>query len=213
MKLQNIGVIRQFELPSGFVRGEQLRGAIGNSWRLSFHPENNDAVEIIAFQRGLPLCAEDSTAFRQLLRRGGGQIIGPDLAVADEPVALLHQLGQTLGNAANNQLVNQAEGLRGPAFQLAALEAREIGERTVLVLTGRFHRTGAKLEAIADLDDERARKADGSVYYQGLFMDGSSWHRPCQVEELLLQADTYKLFAQYQPLFAEAVGTMLWQEK
>lgn len=83
----------------------------------------------------------------------------------------------------------------------------------VLQVTGRFHRASMELGAIPGPDDAAAAIADGTVYYQGIFMDGSSWHRPCQIEELLLQAETYKLFLEFQPLFEAAVKTISWQER
>lgn len=213
--MQNIGAIRKIDLPDGFSAGTQSRGAIGNSWRLQFHPVayNQDQVEITAYQRGQPLSAEESSAFRQLLRKGEANLIADQTADREASRKILTALGDALGNVANNQFVNEAKGLRGPGFYLTSMAVRDLKGVMVLQVTGRFHRATMELAPIPAPDDAAAAIADGTVYYQGIFMDGSSWHRPCQIEELLLQADTYKLYLEYRPLFEAAVQSIAWQER
>lgn len=220
--MQNIGVIDQFNLPAGFTAGQSQRNAIGNSWKFSFHPGGDERVEITAYQRGNPLSEADCRAFRAVLADEPSVLINLDdsnqglvsasSSKTDAASKLLLSLGESLGNAGNNQFVNLAEGLRGPQFHLSRLAVRLIQNRKVLEVEGRFHRSGMVVPPAPEGGE--ADKNDGTYYYRGIFIDAGSGleDEPGQVEELLLQADTRSLFANYQSQFEAMLQSISWRK-
>ncbi len=211
MLLKKVGVIKDMLLPAEFVQGEHQFGGMGNNWRLIYYPrkykdESPSPVQLISYYRGSPPIAAAGEAFRVMLSQPPQILFAQeDGKDASAVTSMVKNLGAALGSASDNQLVNQKQGLHGPIFYLQKLAVAQISKRSVLIVSGVFHRSGATPDEF---------QFEGSTNYShALLFDAASGSEPCRIEEIVLQADTAELLGTYLPLLDRALNTVRWADR
>jgi hypothetical protein len=210
MLLKKIGVIKDLLLPPEFVQGEQEFGGKGNNWRMSYHPrkfkETDSGAQIILYYRGKPPYKTAGDAFRVLLTQSASTLFEHSKDKNTKPIAsILKNLGEALGPAADNQLLNhEPPGLNGPLFFMQKMAVSTVNKRKVLVLSGIYHGT-----SVAESDFEASPLTS---YYHGLLFDSAPGNQPCNIEEIVMQAPTQALLEQYMPSFDKAVASIRWND-
>jgi len=209
MLLKKIGVIKDMLLPSEFIQGEQQFGGKGLNWRMSFHPrkfKEESPVQLILYYRGLPPAKATGDAFRVLLSQAPQVLFNQDDSGDTKAIAnILRNLGDALGTSASNQLVNKKTGLQGALFYMQKMAVGQVGKRRVLTITGIFHRSGAT--------PEEFQNESSTNYSHAILFDAAAGNEPCRVEEIILQADSAELLANYLPAFERALQTVRWTDK
>ncbi|GEM_PF-604769 len=211
MLLKKNGVIKDMLLPAEFVQGEQEFGGKGDNWRLIHYPrkfknETPSPVQLIIYYRGSPPPKAAGDAFRVLVSQAPQVLFDQDDTKDASAVSnMLKNLGQALGSASDNQLVNQKQGLHGALFYLQKLAVGQVNKRSVLTVTGVFHRSGATPDEF---------QFEGSTNYsQAILFDAAPGSEPCRIEEIVLQADTAELLGTYLPLLDRALNTVRWNDR
>jgi len=209
MLLKKIGAIKELLLPPEFVQGEQEFAGKGQDWRMSYHPrkfkEYDSGPQIILYYRGRPPLKAPGDAFRVLLTQSPSVLFEESTVKNKKPIAnILKNLGEALGPAANNQLVNHEKGLNGPLFLLEKMAVTLVNKRKVLSLTGIYHGSSVKPEEIVGHAT--------TSYYRGLLFDAAPGNQPCQIEEIVLQAPTAELLEQAMPSFEKAIASIRWTD-
>ena len=210
MLLKKIGVIKELLLPPEFVQGEQEFGGKGNNWRMSYHPrkfkDTDTGAQIILYFRGKPPYKTAGDAFRVFLAQAPKVLFDISKDKNTKPItSILKNLGEALGPAANNQLLNREEpGLQGPLFLLQKVAVILVNKRKVMALTGIYHASSVPPDAI----EGHAMTS----YYHGLLFDSALGSQPCCIEELVMQAPTEALLEQYMPSFEKAVASIRWND-
>ncbi|CAN5350591.1 hypothetical protein BH11CYA1_BH11CYA1_13490 [soil metagenome] len=210
MLLKKIGVIKELLLPPEFVQGEQEFGGKGNNWRLSYHPrkfkDTDTGAQIILYFRGKSPYKTAGDAFRVFLAQSPTTLFDSTKDKNTRPISsMLKNLGESLGPAANNQLLNKEEpGLQGPLFFLQKVAVALVNKRKVLALTGIYH--------ASDVSPEAFEGHPLTSYYHGLLFDSAPGSQPCCLEELVMQAPTAALLEQYMPSFEKAVASIRWND-
>ncbi len=211
MLLKKIGVIKEMLLPAEFVQGEQEFGGMGNNWRLIHYPrkfknESPSPVQLIVYYRGSPPLKANGEAFRVMLSQSPKILFEQgDAQDASAVTSMLKNLGAALGSASDNQLVNHKPGLHGPLFYLQKLAVAQVNKRSVLAISGVFHRSGATPDEF---------QFEGSTNYShALLFDAAPGNEPCRIEEIVLQADSAELLATYMPLLDRALNTVRWADR
>lgn len=185
MPTQNLGLIRSFELPQGFVPGAEETGTRGRNWLRSYHPAGTDAVQLTMAYSGFPLNERESQSLRAILASEPRDIFVKD-AKCDEAARLEAELlSPALGNAGNNQISNTEAGYAGPIFELERLSLVQLDVRTVVRAWGWFHST------------DRIPKN----HFTGIFFDASPDQPEARIEELYLQARSQELFDEHRAGF------------
>ncbi|MBX9693324.1 MAG: hypothetical protein K2Z81_13130, partial [Cyanobacteria bacterium] len=136
------GEIAKITMPSGFIRGQESHGGMGNNWNIPFSPPDGSPVEIALFYRGSPETSIDTTVFRDILSQNPHVVFeqeSPQSAIAPEMAKVVTDIRHFLGNAGNNQITNQEEGIGGPRFFLERIETIDLNGRPVLGVHGFFH--------------------------------------------------------------------------
>ncbi len=203
------GLIGQILLPEGFEELEQQEpGLLSCGWQKRFLYSKNRSLEISLFYRGAGIGLENAAGFRSLLEAGPRLFIeqgAANLVSADskpqgmfELKELLKSLTCCLGNLKNNQLLNPASGVYGPAFFLERLEVLELVGKNVLLAKGYFH----------------GPDGDARTYYCGIFIDASPQDaKRCRIEEVIFQAAEEHVFERHFPAFVSALASIVWNKE
>lgn len=136
-ELEKIGSIAKTSMADGWVEMPREPDIFSDSWSRSFTLAFDPAVELVFFSRGLPVDPDSAAFFKQLTDDRPGHTSDDKLA-PQEIVRLQVIMG--FENAGNNQYTN-AKPLGepdGPVFELKEAACRRIGDRTVLVVRGKF---------------------------------------------------------------------------
>ncbi len=184
--------MKAVKIPTGFSPKDQSRGQIGVNWQLRFQASNRQEVSLTLFYRGQPINTEASGNFRSALSTGTRVLFNPHDNIAETDT--ITSLSEAMGNAGDNQLVNFESGYRGPCFNLEKAEVQDLNGRKVLVADGRFKDEHGNLTNV----------------YRGIFIDANPTEAKCRIEEVFLQAPSERLFAQYLPLFRQAIESIEW---
>ncbi len=192
------GAIRRMTLPNDFVQGEALIGGMCNNWRRSFHPDGDRSVEITLLYRGRPLADLDATSFRFLFEKPPHTFFTDDSnhLVNRTGASTLVSLRESLGNAANNQILNREVGLFGPRFHIEEAKTFTVSGRFVLGVTGWYHSPSMEFRN----------------QYKGIFFDGAPGSEYCPVEEVYFQSETRQGFEHFLPRFHTCLESIRWRD-
>ncbi|MBY0359289.1 MAG: hypothetical protein K2W82_14910 [Candidatus Obscuribacterales bacterium] len=191
-----MGAIKNILLPENFVPGKETIGGNAYNWSRKFFAKENPEVELSFHYRGMKISGNDAKAFFDTVRRP------PQLVFAHSdfiPPTVLEKnlvkpLGRALGNAGNNQLTNEASGIRGPRFFIEQLQVKEIKQKHVLLVAGYFHNP----------EGEFSQAFRGIFFQAGLPEDGLA------VEEIFIQTPSKELAEKYQATFDTMLETIEW---
>lgn len=197
MEITNYRYIKHMLLPADWQESTSEEGGIGQRSLRIFSPPDAPEVRMEIFYRGLPLNEKESQAFRHVLS-GGPRLLferNASRPPTTQDVNLLNELSEVLGNAGNNQVVNNRTDHLGPSFVIERIDTLNWQGKSVLALRGWF----------------RNPDKDVRVYdYCGFFIDGNPSDPQCQVEEIFLEVANEELQLRYLPVFKECLNSLTW---
>jgi hypothetical protein len=198
------GIVAELTLPEEFKLGREFEGGTGSSWLKSCHLNSNEAILISLFYRGTRIPARDAGTFRRVLETpamfinnsdNDGDADETELSNQSTAQQIVAGLGACLGNAYNNQIINNRNGNVGPRFYLNQMEVREVVGKNVLSVSGYFHDYGGMPESS----------------YIGLFVDASPADNDyCQIQEIIFEAPDEWQFKKHLPTFLNCLGGIKW---
>lgn len=189
------GAIAKIDFPPDFELNNEFYGGMGLNWLRKYSPKNGEDVSMTLYYRGAPELAKYAETFRKLLKTPAvifDDKNGPSDESAKEAVI---QMQSCLGNAGNNQITNQREGLEGPRFFLEKIQTIQLCGRPVMAVQGYFYGPDG------ETDNQ----------YMGVFFDATPTDpQTCRIEEVIFEAGNWDTFEKYFPQFQSALNTIRW---
>ncbi len=196
MKIANYRYIESLNLPPHWIEKE-VNDVVDIQAVRSFSPVDDPSVKIELFYRGFSISEEDSKSFREILKLAPKIVF--DRQIRNEPLTgdaqIITALIEVLGNVGNNQLTNNQQGFRGPAFILERLEIIKWLGKPLLTAKGAFQ------------EPESGKRINE---FYGFFIDTNPNTSLCNVEEIYLETPIAQLHKQYLPVFRQCLNSIRW---
>ncbi|MBZ0185822.1 MAG: hypothetical protein K8F91_06170 [Candidatus Obscuribacterales bacterium] len=183
MKQEKVGTIENVEIPNDWV-GQHQPGSVptGVSWQRIYKHRIYDDIEIVIKYRGVPIDEASRKVLNYLLKQEERD------GLSVEEILALHTV-MGVATTGDNQYTNHNRpgSLEGPHFQLDRIGIRNVSDKNVLAVEGRFH--------------------NGRVY-KGVFYPAGQEGKV--VEELFIQVPDKYDVESFCDEFDQLLGSIIW---